>query len=40
MAGIGALAHHDAVRLALTADVAGAMSLEAMLGTGAASTRP
>src|SRR5918999_1022594 len=36
MAAIGALAHHDAVRLALTADVVGAMSLEAMLGTGAA----
>jgi histidine ammonia-lyase len=36
MAGIGSLAHHDALRLALTADVIGAMSLEAMLGTGAA----
>ncbi len=36
MAGLGALAHHDALRLALTADVVGAMSLEAMLGTGAA----
>ncbi len=36
MAGLGALAHHDALRLALTADVIGAMSLEAMLGTGAA----
>ena len=36
MAGIGALGHHDALRLALTADVVGAMSLEAMLGTGAA----
>jgi histidine ammonia-lyase len=36
MAGIGALAHHDALRLALTGDVVGAMSLEAMLGTGAA----
>jgi histidine ammonia-lyase len=35
MAGIGALAHHDAFRLALTADVVGAMSLEAMLGTAA-----
>jgi len=35
MAGIGALAHHDALRLALTADVVGAMSLEAMLGTAA-----
>ncbi|HYI65374.1 MAG TPA: histidine ammonia-lyase [Candidatus Limnocylindrales bacterium] len=36
MAGIGSLAHHDALRLAITADVIGAMSLEAMLGTGAA----
>jgi histidine ammonia-lyase len=36
MAGIGALAHHDALRLALSADVIGAMSLDAMLGTGAA----
>ena len=36
MAGIGTLAHHDALRLALSADVIGAMSLEAMLGTGAA----
>jgi len=36
MAGIGALAHHDALRLALSADVIGAMSLEAMLGTAAA----
>ena len=36
MAGIGALAHHDALRLALSADVIGAMSLEAMMGTGAA----
>ena len=36
MAAIGALALHDAERLALTADVVGAMSLEAMLGTGAA----
>jgi histidine ammonia-lyase len=36
MGAIGALAHHDALRLALTADVIGAMSLEAMLGTGAA----
>jgi len=35
MAGIGSLAHHDALRLALTADVVGAMSLEAMLGTAA-----
>jgi histidine ammonia-lyase len=36
MAAIGALAHHDVLRLVLTADVIGAMSLEAMLGTGAA----
>src|SRR5918992_1873548 len=36
MAAIGALALRDAQRLALTADVVGAMSLEAMLGTGAA----
>jgi histidine ammonia-lyase len=36
MAGIGSLAHHDALRLAISADVIGAMSLEAMLGTGAA----
>ena len=36
MAAVGALAHHDALRLALTADVVGAMSLEAMHGTGAA----
>jgi len=36
MAAIGALAHHDAMRLALSADVIGAMSLEAMLGTAAA----
>ena len=36
MAGIGALAHHDGLRLAITADVIGAMSLDAMLGTGAA----
>jgi histidine ammonia-lyase len=36
MAAIGALAHHDALRLTLSADVIGAMSLEAMLGTGAA----
>ena len=36
MSAIGSLAHHDALRLALTADVIGAMSLEAMLGTGAA----
>jgi len=36
MAGIGSLAHHDALRLAISSDVVGAMSLEAMLGTGAA----
>jgi histidine ammonia-lyase len=36
MSAIGALAHHDALRLAITADVIGAMSLDAMLGTGAA----
>jgi histidine ammonia-lyase len=36
MAGLGALAHHDALRLAVTSDVVGAMSLEAMLGTAAA----
>jgi histidine ammonia-lyase len=36
MQAIGALAHHDALRLAISADVIGAMSLEAMLGTGAA----
>jgi len=36
MAGIGALGHHDALRLALTADVIGAMSLDAMLGTASA----
>jgi histidine ammonia-lyase len=36
MSAIGALAHHDGLRLALSADVVGAMSLEAMLGTGAA----
>ena len=30
------LAHHDALRLAISADVIGAMSLDAMLGTGAA----
>ncbi|HEX5039455.1 MAG TPA: histidine ammonia-lyase [Candidatus Limnocylindria bacterium] len=35
MGAIGALAHHDGLRLALTADVVGAMSLEAMLGTAA-----
>ncbi|HET7686415.1 MAG TPA: histidine ammonia-lyase [Candidatus Limnocylindria bacterium] len=36
MAAIGCLALDDARRLAATADVTGAMSLEAMLGTGAA----
>jgi histidine ammonia-lyase len=36
MQAVGALAHHDALRLAISADVIGAMSLEAMLGTGAA----
>src|SRR5688500_1879664 len=36
MCGIGALAHHDGLRLALSADVIGAMSLEAMLGTASA----
>jgi histidine ammonia-lyase len=36
MSAIGTLAHHDALRLAITADVIGAMSLDAMLGTGAA----
>jgi histidine ammonia-lyase len=36
MAAIGALALADAHRLTLTADVVGAMSLEAMLGTAAA----
>jgi histidine ammonia-lyase len=36
MSALGCLAHHDALRLALTADVVGAMSLDAMLGTGAA----
>lgn len=36
MAGIGALAHHDALRLAIAADIVGTMSLEAMLGTGVA----
>ncbi len=39
MAAIGALAHHDGLRLAITADLVGAMSLEAMLGTGAAFDR-
>jgi histidine ammonia-lyase len=36
MTAVGALALHDAQRLALTADVIGAMSLEAMLGTATA----
>jgi histidine ammonia-lyase len=36
MAGIGCLALADARRLVMTADVVGVMSLEAMLGTGAA----
>jgi len=36
MAGIAALVHHDGERLAASADVIGAMSLEAMEGTGAA----
>ena len=36
MAGLAVLALHDARRLALEADVIGAMSLEAMLGTAAA----
>ena len=36
MAGLAALALHDARRLAHSADVIGAMSLEAMLGTAAA----
>jgi histidine ammonia-lyase len=36
MQAVGAMAHHDALRLAISADVIGAMSLEAMLGTGAA----
>ncbi len=36
MAGLGALAVLDALRLARTADVAGAMSLEALMGTNAA----
>jgi histidine ammonia-lyase len=36
MAGLAALALHDARRLVISADVIGAMSLEAMLGTGAA----
>src|SRR5205814_1490888 len=40
MAGIGALAVVDARRLAETADVIGAMSLEAMEGTGVAFAEP
>jgi histidine ammonia-lyase len=36
MAGLAALALHDARRLAISADVIGAMSLEAMHGTAAA----
>ncbi|MGH2489420.1 MAG: histidine ammonia-lyase [Candidatus Limnocylindria bacterium] len=36
MAALGALASADAARLAATADVVGAMSLEAMLGTASA----
>ncbi|HET7142104.1 MAG TPA: histidine ammonia-lyase [Candidatus Limnocylindria bacterium] len=36
MAGVGALALHDALALAATADVVGAMSLEAMQGTAVA----
>jgi histidine ammonia-lyase len=36
MSAIGALGHHDALRLAISADVIGAMSLDAMLGTGVA----
>jgi histidine ammonia-lyase len=36
MAGLAALAVHDARRLAVSADVIGAMSLEAMLGTATA----
>jgi histidine ammonia-lyase len=40
MAGIGALALHEAERMALTADVTGAMSLEAMEGTAAAFAAP
>jgi histidine ammonia-lyase len=36
MTAVGALALHDAQRLAVTADVIGAMSLEAMLGTARA----
>jgi histidine ammonia-lyase len=40
MAGIGALAVRDGRRLALVADLVGAMSLEAMLGTSAAFAAP
>src|SRR5919108_2631550 len=40
MAGIGALAVHDARRLAEAADVIGAMSLEAVLGTSVAFAAP
>jgi histidine ammonia-lyase len=36
MAGLGALAVSDALRLVRTADVAGAMSLEALMGSNAA----
>jgi histidine ammonia-lyase len=36
MAGLAAMALHDARRLAISADVIGAMSLEAMLGTATA----
>jgi histidine ammonia-lyase len=40
MAGAGALALHDARVLAASADLIGAMSLEAMLGTAAAYAEP
>ena len=40
MAGVGALALHDARLLATSADLIGAMSLEAMLGTAAAYAEP
>jgi histidine ammonia-lyase len=40
MAGVGTLALHDARVLATSADVVGAMSLEAMLGTAAAYAEP
>jgi len=40
MTAIGALAHHDALRLAIAADVIGAMSLDAMLGTARAFAEP